>query len=66
MHWQCRVCVIIYQVIVSNSLFEGDMKPYVWMGGGAPVVKLGVSVHQLVTKLDAIVADVSDPRDDAV
>ena len=35
----------------------------IWMGGGHPLLKLGVSASDLVERQRAIVADISVPRD---
>lgn len=38
---------------------------FVWLGGGAVDVKLGISVADLIAATGAVVADISDPRDAA-
>jgi hypothetical protein len=35
---------------------------FIWMGGGHPDWKLGVSVSEFIEGLNAIVLDVSEPR----
>ncbi|CAM9294993.1 unnamed protein product, partial [Hapterophycus canaliculatus] len=49
-------------VILSEAVL-GLRPSFVWMGGGHPLLKLGVSARDLVTKLSAVVADISIPRD---
>ena len=39
--------------------------PFVWLGGGAVDVKLGITVADLAAATGAIVANISDPRDPA-
>lgn len=52
-------------IILSEAVLS--LRPsFVWMGSGHPLFKLGVSTKDLVTKLGAIVADISIPRDGAV
>ena len=36
---------------------------FIWMGGGHPLLKLGVSASDLVERQGAIVTDISVPRD---
>lgn len=48
-------------VILSEAVLS--LRPsFVWMGSGHPLLKLGVSTTDLVTKLGAVVADISIPR----
>lgn len=49
-------------VILSDAVL-GLRPAFVWMGGGHPLLKLGVSTRDLVTKLGAVAADISIPRD---
>lgn len=52
-------------IILSEAVMS--LRPaFVWMGGGHPLLKLGVSASDLVNGLGAIVADISVPRDRAV
>ncbi|CAM9781327.1 unnamed protein product [Pylaiella littoralis] len=49
-------------IILSEAVLS--LRPsFVWMGAGHPLLKLGVSSTDLVSKLGAIVADISIPRD---
>lgn len=49
-------------IILSDAVLS--LRPaFVWMGSGHPLLKLGVSAKDLVTKLGAVVADISTPRD---
>eukprot|EP00903_Cladosiphon_okamuranus_P013290 g12389.t1 len=49
-------------IILSDAVLS--LRPaFVWMGSGHPLLKLGLSVKDLVTKLGAVVADISIPRD---
>lgn len=51
-------------IILSDAVLS--LRPaFVWMGSGHPWLKLGVSVKDVVTKLGAVVADISIPRDAA-
>lgn len=36
---------------------------FVWLGGGAVDVKLGITVSDMVSAANALIADISDPRD---
>ncbi len=48
-------------IVVCASITK--IRPqFIWMGGGHPDWKLGVSVSEFVKGLNAIVLDVSDPR----
>ena len=48
-------------IIVCTSITK--IRPqFIWMGGGHPDWKLGVSVSEFVKGLNAIVMDISDPR----
>ncbi|CAM9716933.1 unnamed protein product [Scytosiphon promiscuus] len=49
-------------VILSEAVL-GLRPAFVWMGSGHPLLKLGVSARDLVTKLGAVSADISIPRD---
>lgn len=49
-------------IILSDTVI--DLRPaFVWMGGGHPLLKLGVSTSDLVDRLGAVVADISVPRE---
>ncbi|CAM9262253.1 unnamed protein product [Ascophyllum nodosum] len=48
--------------ILSEAVL--NLRPaFIWMGGGHPLLKLGVSASDLVERQGAIVADISVPRD---
>lgn len=50
-------------VIISEAILA--MRPaYIWMGGGHPLLKLGIDPVELVDRLGVIVADISVPRFD--
>lgn len=49
-------------IILSEAVLR--LRPaFLWMGGGHPLLKLGVSASDLVHRLGATVADISIPRD---
>ena len=49
-------------IIVCKSIV--DVRPkFIWMGGGDKDWKLGMAVSEFVNGMDAIVLDISDPRD---
>lgn len=48
-------------IIVSEAIV--NMQPaFTWMGGGHPLLKLGVSTEELAVQPGVIVADISVPR----
>lgn len=49
-------------VILSDAVV-GLRPAFVWMGGGHPLLKLGVSTNDLANGLGAVVVDISVPRD---
>lgn len=49
-------------VIISDAVM-GLRSEFIWIGGGHPLLKLGVSTNDLVNGLGAIAADISVPRD---
>ena len=50
-----------FQVILSKDITTID-PPFIWMGGGARQVKLGMSLQQLQRLLEPLVMDIAENR----